>query len=107
MDNFNKRGKAEEAKAALSAELQFKAEARRNKRVGLWFADTVLGLSGDEQEAFASKTIEADFEESGSDDVLRFLRQQAENAGKTFDEGAAVSQMDKEYRLAIEELSQN
>ena len=47
----------EEAKAALSEELRFKAEARRNKRVGLWFASEVLGLSDDQQQTFATDTI--------------------------------------------------
>ena len=31
---LNDRGRAEEAKAALSEDLRFQAEARRNKRVG-------------------------------------------------------------------------
>ena len=33
--DLNDRGRAEEAKAALSEEVRFQAEARRNKRVGL------------------------------------------------------------------------
>ena len=52
--DLNDRGGAEEAKAALSEEVRFQAEARRNKRVGLWFASEILGLSGDEQQAFAA-----------------------------------------------------
>ena len=64
--DLNDRGRAEEAKAALSEEVRFQAEARRNKRVDLWFASEILGLSGDEQQAFAAGVMDADFEESGS-----------------------------------------
>ena len=46
--------------------MRFQAEARHNKRVGFWFASEILGLSGDEQQAFAAGVMDADFEESGS-----------------------------------------
>ena len=48
MADLNDRGRAEEAEAVLSEEVRFQAEARRNKRAGLWFANEILGLSGDE-----------------------------------------------------------
>ena len=104
MVDLNDRGRAEEAKAALSEEVRFQAEAQRNKRVGLWFASEILGLSGDEQQAFAAGVMDADFEESGSQDVIRFLRQQAENAGKIFDESAVLAKMSAEYEAALQEL---
>jgi hypothetical protein len=63
---LNDRGRAEGDTAALSEELRFQAEARHNKRVGFWFASEILGLSGDEQQAFAAGVMDADFEESGS-----------------------------------------
>ena len=103
--DLNDRGRAEEAKAALSEEVRFQAEARRNKRVGLWFASEILGLSGDEQQAFAAGVMDADFEESGSQDVIRFLRQQAENAGKIFDESAVLAKVSAEYETALQELA--
>ena len=105
MVDLNDKGRAEEAKAALSEELRFKAEARRNKRVGLWFASEVLGLSEESQQTFATDTMDSDFEESGSDDVIRFLRQQAEKAGKQFDEAAVSSKMSVEYNAALAELA--
>ena len=102
--DLNDKGRAEEAKAALSEELHFKAEARRNKRVGLWFASEVLGLSEEKQQMFATETMDADFEESGPEDVIRFLKQQAEKAGKQFDEAAVSSKMSLEYNAALSEL---
>ena len=103
--DLNDKGRAEEAKAALSEELRFKAEARRNKRVGLWFASEILGLSEESQQMFATDTMDADFEESGPEDVIRFLEQQAEKAGKQFDKAAVISKMSMEYNAALAELA--
>ena len=49
--------------------------------------------------------MDADFEESGSQDVIRFLRQQAENSGKIFDESAVLAKMSAEYETALQELA--
>ena len=49
--------------------------------------------------------MDADFEDSGSQDVIRFLRQQAENAGKTFGESAVLAKMSAEYDIALQELA--
>ncbi len=70
MSNFSDREKAFENKYAHDAEMQFKAEARRNKLLGLW-ASEKLGKSGDEAQAYAREVIKADFEEAGDEDVYR------------------------------------
>ena len=70
MTSFDDRENAFENKFARDAELQFKAEARRNKLLGLWAAE-LMGKSGDEADAYAKEVIKADFEEAGDDDVLR------------------------------------
>ena len=46
MTTFDRREDAFEKKFAHDAELQFKAEARRNKLLGLWAA-ALLGKAGD------------------------------------------------------------
>jgi len=70
MESFHDRERAFEAKFALDAEMQFKAVARRNKRLGLWAAE-LMGLTGDKAEAYAMDVIRADFEEAGHEDVFR------------------------------------
>jgi hypothetical protein len=50
--------------------MQFRAEARRNKLVGLWAAD-LLGKSGDDAAVYAIEVVNADFEEAGIEDVVR------------------------------------
>ena len=69
MESFHDRERAFEAKFALDAEMQFKAVARRNKRLGLWAAE-LMGLTGDKAEAYAMDVIRADFEEAGHEDVF-------------------------------------
>ena len=72
MTTFDERESAFEAKFALDSELQFKAEARRNKLIGLWAAD-LLGIEGEKAKDYALDVIRSDFEETGDDDVLRKL----------------------------------
>lgn len=70
MSTFDDRQNAFESKFAHDTEMQFKAEARRNKLLGLWAAD-LLGKSGDDADAYAREVIKADFEEAGDEDVYR------------------------------------
>lgn len=72
MTTFEDRENAFENKYAHDAEMQFRAEARRNKLVGLWAAD-LLGKSGDDAAAYAMEVVSADFEEAGIEDVVRKL----------------------------------
>ena len=70
MTTFDDRENAYENKFAHDQELNFKAEARCNKLLGLWAAEK-LGKSGDEADAYAREVIKADFEEAGHEDVVR------------------------------------
>ncbi len=70
MTSIQDREKAFEAKFALDEELRFKAEARRNKLVGLWAAG-LLGKTDGDAEAYARDVVAADFEEVGHEDVVR------------------------------------
>ena len=47
MSGFTDRERAFESKFAHDTEMQFRAEARRNKLLGLWAAE-LMGKSGDE-----------------------------------------------------------
>ncbi|MEP0320665.1 DUF1476 domain-containing protein [Bauldia litoralis] len=95
MTTFDKREDAFEAKFAHDAELRFKAEARRNKLLGLWAAEK-LGKSGADAEAYAKEVVAADFEEAGDEDVFRKVRQD-------FD-AASVEQSDHQIRRTMNDL---
>ncbi len=70
MSGFDDRENAFGNKFAHDAEMQFKAEARRNKLVGLWAAEL---MGKDDPAAYAKEVIKADFEEAGHEDVYRKL----------------------------------
>jgi hypothetical protein len=70
MAGFDDRKKAAETKFALDGEKEFKAQARRNKMLGLWVAEQ-MGLTGGDADAYAKQVIAADFEEPGDEDVFR------------------------------------
>ncbi len=70
MTSMKDRENAFENKFAHDAEMQFKAEARANKLLGLWAAD-LMGKSEDDAAAYALEVVKADFEEAGHEDVYR------------------------------------
>ena len=70
MSTFDDRENAFENKFAHDAEMQFKADARRNKLLGLWAAD-LMGKTGEEAAEYAREVVKSDFEEAGHEDVYR------------------------------------
>ncbi|WP_037306996.1 DUF1476 domain-containing protein [Ruegeria halocynthiae] len=70
MTTFDERENAFEAKFAHDEEMQFKAQARCNKLLGLWAAEK-MGKTGDAADDYAKTVVIADFEEAGHEDVVR------------------------------------
>ncbi|MBV9348607.1 MAG: DUF1476 domain-containing protein [Pseudolabrys sp.] len=70
---FDKREEGFEKKFAHDEELRFKANARRNKLLGLWAAEK-MGMSGSDADAYGKEVVQADFEEAGDEDVFRKVR---------------------------------
>jgi hypothetical protein len=95
MDSFNERERLEEKKFQLSQELEFKAQARRNKRLGLWAAG-LMGLSGAEADAYAASVVASDMAEAGDHDVFRKVRADLD--------AKAVKQSDHQIRHQMDEL---
>ncbi|MEL6523138.1 MAG: DUF1476 domain-containing protein [Pseudomonadota bacterium] len=100
MSTFDERENAFENKFAHDAEMQFKAEARRNKLLGLWVAE-LLGKSGDDAEAYAKEVIASDFEEAGDEDVYRKV---AGDLGDKADETAIRAKMTELMGVAKAQL---
>jgi hypothetical protein len=95
MTTFDKREEGFEKQFAHDEELRFKANARRNKTLGLWAAGK-LGLTGADAEAYAKSVVMADFEEAGEDDVFKTVR-------KDFD-AKGVAESDHQIRRTMDEL---
>jgi hypothetical protein len=95
MSTFDKREEGFEKKFALDADQKFKAEARRNRLLGMWVAEK-LGITGDAATAYAKEVVAADFEESGDADVVRKV------LGDLTAKGVAVTE--PELRVKMDEL---
>src|SRR5436853_6815199 len=79
LSTFDKGEEGFEKKFAHDEELRFKANARRNKMLGLWAAEK-LGLSGDAANAYAKDVVMSDFEE-GDHDVLKKVHKDLDAKG--------------------------
>lgn len=95
MANFEERKQAHETEFARDEALRFKANARRNRLLGLWAAE-LLGKTGEDAEEYAREVIRADMEEAGDEDVFRKLRADLDAAG--------IDRSDHQIRRTMEEM---
>jgi hypothetical protein len=104
MTTFDKREEGFEKKFAHDEELRFKANARRNKLLGIWAAEK-LGLTGADAEAYAKAVVVADFDEAGDEDVFRKVRADLDAKGKRDITDQALRQtMNELLSRAVEEI---
>ena len=92
-----------ERKFAFDEDLKFKANARRNKALGLWAAEK-LGKAGADADAYAKSVVVADIAEAGDDDVLRKVKADFDAAGIDQSEHQIRRTMDELMAKAIEEI---
>ncbi|SHL58616.1 hypothetical protein SAMN05444414_12128 [Roseovarius marisflavi] len=100
MTTFDDRENAFENKFAHDEEMKFRAEARRNKLLGLWAAE-LLGKTGDDADAYAKEVVKADFEEAGHEDVVRKV---AGDLGDIADADTIRSKMNELLKIAKDQL---
>ena len=104
MTTFDDRENAFESKYAHDAEMQFRADARRNKLLGLWAAE-LMGKSDEDAAAYAKEVVRSDFEEPGDEDVFRKIRGDFDNAGVKVTDGEIREQMTGLMHTAIEQIN--
>jgi len=95
MSTFDQREESFEKSYVHEQELQFRAEARRNKLVGLWAAEK-LGKSGAEAEAYADRLVTAEVAPNSDELVVSQI--------KTDFEAAGVDQSEHQIRRTFDEL---
>jgi hypothetical protein len=104
MSQFDDRQKGQEAKFAFDAEKKFKAEARRNKLLGIWAAE-LLGHTGDAANAYAAEVVAADFEEAGDEDVFRKVSGDLNAKGLSIGEDVIRAKMAQLVQVANEQIA--
>jgi hypothetical protein len=95
MTTFDNRERAFENMFAHDEEMQFKISARRNKLLGVWAAG-LMGLTPEETDSYAKAVVQADFEESGDEDVVRKLLGDLTSAGVDADDQMVRAAMDEQ-----------
>ena len=94
MTTFNDRERGFEANFALEEALEFKAVARRDRRVGEWAA-RLMGLEGQALEDYAGSIVREDLKHAGDDDVFRKLHNDLTASGVQVTDSAIRSEMDR------------
>jgi hypothetical protein len=78
--SMEERQQAFESKFARDAELKFKAQARRDRLIGIWAAGH-LGKTAEDTENYVREVIREDLREGGDEDVFRKIRSDFDAAG--------------------------
>ena len=104
MSGFEDRQKGQEAKFAFDSEKKFKAEARRNKLLGIWAAE-LLGLTGDAANSYAAEVVASDFTSAGDGDVLAKVSGDLKAKGVAVDEAAVRQKMDALVYVANQQVA--
>jgi hypothetical protein len=103
MTTFDKREEGFEKQFAHDEELRFKANARRNKYLGLWAAEK-LGRTGAEADAYAKEVVLAAFESAGDTDVFGKIRKDFDAKNVAISDHQIRRTMDELMAKAIEEI---
>ncbi len=103
INTFKERGKSHEAKFKMDDELRFKADARRNKMLGLW-ASEKLGLVSTETDALIKRIVLSDLEEKGYEDVVRKVSQAFREGGVDLGDDEIRAELNRLQLIAEDEV---
>jgi len=103
MDTLDDRKKAFEKKFAHDAEMNFKAEARRNRMLAEWLGEK-WGMSTEDAEKYGVTLIGADLKEAGDDDVIQKVLSDGKERGAQIDEDELRAKSEELLTAAKAEL---
>jgi hypothetical protein len=103
MTTFDKREKAFEAEFVHDEELKFKAEARRNKMLGLWAAEK-LGLSGDAAADYSRAVVTAEIDAASEEAVVRKIMSDLAAKGISLTETDLRTRMNELLAAAVAQI---
>ena len=99
MSGFKKRKQDAENRFKHDQELEFKANARRNKLLGLWAAEQ-MGVSGDAADKYAKEVVVSDFDRPGDEDVLEKVLKDFTDKGLDMSSSKLRKEMDRLMEIA-------
>ena len=99
MTTFDKRKDEAETRYKHDQEMDFKANARRNKLLGLWAAEQ-MGITGESAEAYAKEVVVSDFDRPGDDDVLEKVLKDLTDKGVDISAHRIRKEMDQLLEVA-------
>ncbi len=103
MTTFDDRERAFENLFAHDQELAFRAQARRNREIGLWAARE-LGKSGAEADLYATEILMRSIEKGGSEAVVARLRHDLAEHGVTVSDHQIERRMAELLAVAVEHV---
>lgn len=103
MTTFDDRDRAYENKFAHDEELAFKANAKRNKMLGLWAAG-LMGKSGQEADTYAGELAVSDFESGSHQGIVERLISDFTKAGLSISQTEIRAEMDRLLPLARRQM---
>jgi len=103
MTTFDKREEAFETQFVHDEEIKFKAEARRNKMLGLWVAEK-LGLSGDAAADYSRTVVAAEIDAASDEGVVRKIMSDLAAKGITMSEADLRARMNELFGAAVAQI---
>jgi len=103
MSTFDKREEGFEKKFALDEEQNFKAQARRNKLLGVWAAGK-SGLGAEAANEYAKTVVAAEFEEGGKLAVMAKVQRDLAAKGVAVTEAQLRAKMDEFLAEAVAQV---
>jgi len=103
MTTFDQREEGFEKKFAHDEELKFRAEARRNRLLGLWAAEQ-LGLGGPAADAYAREVIDAALAVPGGRGVVAKVATDLAGRGVSITDAAIQQKMTELLQVATAQI---
>jgi len=103
MTTFDKREEAFENLFVHDEELKFKAEARRNKMLGLWAAEK-LGMSGDAAADYSRAVVTAEIDAASDEGVVRKIISDLAAKGVSLSEDELRARMNELLAAAVAQI---
>ena len=104
MNPLDDREKAFEAKFHVDEELRFKANARRDKLLGLWVAEQI-GLEGEAAQHYARSVVAADLDDSRHEAMFKKLLSDLSQSQVTIGAAELLAQMDRLASVAALQIA--